>query len=512
MKKRILYSLLALPLVAMTSCNDFLDDLPDNRTEANTPDKIRNLLVSAYPTALPWTIHEYMSDNMTDVNRHYGFIAPVFNQAYNFKEIDGIDEYDNPTAVWEACYSAAAAANMALESIEQLGNPDECSPMRGEALLCRAYAHFVLANTFCQAYNPQSSNTDLGIPYLEETEKSVGATYSRGTVASVYAKIEKDIVDGLPLISDEIYKQIKYHFNSDAANAFAAQFYLYYGDYAKSIAHADKVLMDKITGTSFSAELRDMSVFANFTARKEFAYQWASTDEPANLMLCPAFTISLYGMQSGNGRYSYTSQISSSVTGSSGPWGNPLPVYQLFGDQSSMVFPKADPWFIYSDIGSDVGDYKAMFAAFTTDKLTLWRAEAYAMMNEFDKAAEDLSRWYVSHGRSAANKTQIYNFYEACKPGGSYENPGIYLDMNPRFAIAPDMQTNFILACLHARRIETLHEGTRLEDLKRFGVRYTHYVDRGTNIDILPYDERLALQLPNKVTSAGLPANPRTTN
>ena len=38
--KIMVMCLAAAPLVALTSCNDFLDTMPDNRTELNTPEKI----------------------------------------------------------------------------------------------------------------------------------------------------------------------------------------------------------------------------------------------------------------------------------------------------------------------------------------------------------------------------------------------------------------------------------------------------------------------------------------
>jgi hypothetical protein len=79
----------------------------------------------------------------------------------------------------------------------------------------------------------------------------------------------------------------------------------------------------------------------------------------------------------------------------------------------------------------------------------------------------------------------------------------------PRFTVEPGTQENLIHAILHARRLVTLQEGTRLQDLKRYGIAYTHYVDGADNIEIEPYDKRLAIQLPTAVISAGLQANPR---
>ena len=66
-----------------------------------------------------------------------------------------------------------------------------------------------------------------------------------------------------------------------------------------------------------------------------------------------------------------------------------------------------------------------------------------------------------------------------------------------------------VRACLHARRIMTVHEGTRLQDLKRYGVSYTHALDGEAPVEVTPYDKRLAIQLPNTVVAAGLAENPR---
>lgn len=51
MKKIKYIALSACAALSLTSCNDFLDKLPDDRAEVNSNSKITNLLVAAYPTA-----------------------------------------------------------------------------------------------------------------------------------------------------------------------------------------------------------------------------------------------------------------------------------------------------------------------------------------------------------------------------------------------------------------------------------------------------------------------------
>ena len=57
-----------------------------------------------------------------------------------------------------------------------LGDKAPNAAQRGEALICRAYNHFVLATTFCKAYGT-NADKDLGIPYIKEPETSVNPQY-----------------------------------------------------------------------------------------------------------------------------------------------------------------------------------------------------------------------------------------------------------------------------------------------------------------------------------------------
>ena len=62
---------------------------------------------------------------------------------------------------------------------------------------------------------------------------------------------------------------------------------------------------------------------------------------------------------------------------------------------------------------------------------------------------------------------------------------------------------------LHLRRVETVQEGLRWLDIKRYGIEISHNRD-GETPDVLTKDDlRRAWQLPQDVISAGVPGNPR---
>ena len=184
MKKSIFYTFgLALAAIAFASCDDFLDKMPDSRAELDTEEKVVKMLVSAYPDNTYNMCAEFSSDNVDD----YGSIKS-YNQLqeelYNWQEVSSVETNENPNAVWGDAYTAIAAANQALAAIEELGGAKtaKLQAAKGEALICRAYAHWVLVNMFCMHYNTNHPD-DLGVPYMEHAETELNPKYSRGTVA-----------------------------------------------------------------------------------------------------------------------------------------------------------------------------------------------------------------------------------------------------------------------------------------------------------------------------------------
>lgn len=487
-------------LLSMASCEKFLDEMPDNRTEIDSPDKVKQILVSAYSNSLPVTMQELMSDNATDYSSTINIGYDIFQEAYLFKQVTNTNR-DTPTWIWEDNYTAISSVNHALEAMEKLGVGEEMDPQRGEALMCRAYAHFTLVNAFSQAYNPQSSTKDLGIPYMTEPEKTVFSDVDRGTVAEVYEKIAADIEAGYPLINDAAYSQPKFHFTRKAAACFAAQFYLYYGKYDLAIKYANEAI-----GEDPTSLLRNWALYTG-TSSDEYTNTYVSTEEPANIF-CHGFTT--VTSRARGYRYVHTNALLNETLRSRGPWATyisngTLPVYNtvyVIG-QRSYFMPKTNEFFMYTDIANGIGYPYVVLVMFSTEKTILDRAEAHALSGNFDAAVRDLNYFYKQAGvNHTFTLEEITGYYESA-------NELTKKPIAPRFTVEAGTQENLIHAVLHARRIVTLQEGTRLQDLKRYGIAYTHYVDGADNIEIEPYDKRLAIQLPGAVISAGMQANPR---
>ena len=288
--------------VSLASCNKWLDVMPDNRAEVDTKEKVEKLLVSAYPENAYIMMSELSSDNVDDFGESAAYSNRIYSQLYRWEEVTESDNED-PKAVWGALYGAITNANQAISAIDEMGNGDDLKAARGEALVARAYSHFLLANLFCKAYDPATAQSDLGIPYMDKPETELNPQYERGTVAEVYEKIAKDLEEGLPLINDAMYTVPKYHFNEKAAYTFASRVYLFYGDWDKTIEYANKVL-----GTAPAELMRDYNTLAALPRDlKVVGLEYNSTNAKGNFLVQTGY--SALGLVFGP--YYYESRISS---------------------------------------------------------------------------------------------------------------------------------------------------------------------------------------------------------
>lgn len=512
----------------LLSCADFLDELPDNRTELN-PSDVDKVLLSAYPTTTMCEIAEMSSDN-TDA---YPNSFSAFNRLQEdlYKWDDSAEKADDsPHSLWEACYIAVAACNQALLTVEKAGNPTSLAHVRGEALVCRAYAHFLLANVFCKAYST-AAKTDLGIPYMKDIETTVLPGYDRGSLDETYKNIEADLLAGIDLISDNAYKVVKYHFNKKAACAFAARFYLYYvqpdkSNYDKVIQYADKVL-----GSNAAMATRDWKSLGALDLNGDVEPNaYVNVNNNANLLLISAhsywgYVHAPYGLGE---RYAHGPLAALETCNSNGPWGNysgkkDESIYYMFPWSNSSALPTkiviqkvAQYKEVVDAVAGTINGYMVN-AAFTTDETLLCRAEAYVMKGSafYQQAIADLNIWQTSYTRAATALTvESVDAYYTGLPYYKPLAPTVKKELHPDFAIADKTQENLIHCVLHARRVMTLHEGLRWQDIKRYGIVVYRRLITNTGLvsitDELNTDDlRRAIQIPSDVISAGMKPNPR---
>ena len=531
--KNIIYkgSLMLASVAILASCADQLDTLPDNRTTLDTPKKIAGLLVTAYPDRTPTLFNEWMSDN-TDYMGAQNSQGNRGGDQYFFWQEQTEGGNDSPEQVWMLYYEGVYKANEALAAIEDQGGPknDILRNSKGEALLIRAYDHFILANEFCRPYNGKTSTKDAGLYYATGiADFSAAAEQSnRGTVADVYAKIAADIEAGIPLLNDT-YEVPKYHFNKQAAYAFATRFYLYYEKWEKAKEYADKLL-----GSNPAASLRDYRALQAMPLSKseqavKIAEAYCSASADCNLLV--QTSVSNAGMALApwliSKRYTLTNYLAETeLFLSNNIWGTssnliwkPFTVNQ--GESNFALLMKLPREFEVINTTTGTGFLHTLNVDFTMDEALLNRAEAEIMLGQNDAACADMTIWMKNFFNTNVTltptsvqtyfKTVPYAYADAAKMVPSFKK-----HISPRFTIDAEgsVQESLLQCLLNFRRIETVHQGMRWMDIRRYNIEIPRRLIGANgrpsqNLDWLEKDDpRQVVQIPQSIREAGVAGNP----
>jgi len=501
MKNKILYVPFCLLLVAGSGCNKFLDKEPDNRAKINTPEKISQLLATAYPQSNYQAFAETMSDNVDDIADNLNTDA-LLNDVYLFRDTKE-NQQDSPEAFWYACYTSIAAANQALETISKVANPDDYKNQRGEALVCRAFSHFMLVTFFSKFYNAATANTDPGIPYVTVPETVVIKQYERKTVQYVYDMIKKDLDEGMPLLEDKAYDIPKFHFNVAAAAAFATRFYLHQKNWPKVIEYAGKA----IPGGNYASFIRGMndptSPYNAITDVTELFKVYARSTESANLLLVE--TSSLWSRNYYTARWGVTLLKSREIYPAVDVLSGGTTAYKRYSiaSGSHQLMPKIDEYFVRETVDANFGQPYVMVPLFAAEEVLFSHAEALFYSGDI-AGAIGLLNTFVSK--------RITNY-----------NPTTHRVTETRInTIFPQVTTeegtkklpSVLQAILYYKRMDYVHEGMRWFDILRYELPVKHYIRRTAteiqdSVVITPTDPRKVLQLPESSKQAGLEQNPR---
>lgn len=490
MQKILRYTAFAL-LFTTTGCKKFLDQSPDNRATLLTPEQVGQLLGTAYPQANYMAFTESISDNVAD--KGSGVQDKTNVDPFFFRDVAD-NQQDSPEYYWNACYTAISAANQALDVINNSSDTTKFNAQKGEALVCRAYAHFMLVTFFSKVYDPNTANGDAGIPYVTSPETTVFKQYDRKTVAYVYQMIEQDLVRGLPLIDDTKYTVPRYHFTKAAANAFATRFYLFKRDYAKVVAHANQVL----PATDIPSMLRPWNTtYLTYSPQEMFAIYQRAT-ERANLLLCE--TGSVWGRNYYTVRYGMNSRVRDEV----------LSVESLVNDSAELAFryqtytsgtnniviPKVNEYFVRSSVNANIGLPYVMVPLFTTEEVLFNRMEANIYLNTTNANA-------VIADLNIYASTRIKDYVFAKHEITPAKLQAYYRTTNVR--------SNALDAILDFKRAEYVQEGMRWFDLLRYAADFpvTHTTNDGQTFTLPANDPRRVFQLPESVRQSGMPLNPR---
>lgn len=207
-------------------CSDYLGESPDNRIQLTEIEDYKALVTNAYPGA-----YHLFTEIMTDNYKYYDYpgtnnitivewFKPMYIWSDKYMQILAV----GPARAWEYYYGEIYKTNEVLKGIDNAEGKDEelRNQVKGEALLLRAYCHFMLVNLFGKQYNASTAATDLGVPYATKPQEDNVAEYPRDNIKDVYDWIERDALEGVALLVDKKVNVPKYHLPKLLLTLFSA--------------------------------------------------------------------------------------------------------------------------------------------------------------------------------------------------------------------------------------------------------------------------------------------------
>ncbi len=480
-------SLALAGVLAFSGCNDFLDENPDNRVALEDLENAAQVLVNGYSDSSP-NFTDWMTDDVVFTTGTT--IRTSHRQIFNWEEVTtGPTEQDTPDHYWFAAYEAISHANEVLSILDALpANSEEelarKQAIEGEARLIRAYHHFMLVNMFSQHYDEDDASTDLGIPYVKEPETTFLASYERLSVEETYDEIEDDLLRGLDLVDDTFFENSgKYHFNRNAALAFASRFYLFKREFRTSLQYSNELL-----GNNPDAFIKDLTSEEFLLARSsviEYPRLYTSPDQAGNLLLMRKISlVQRPDFAFGPGRDDYGDLFGFTPFGGlTDMRENPAFVKGF----ESLLPARYENLFQRLNLNSNVGFPYYIHIAFSGEEVLLNRAEANAWLGNLDGAIADM--------QVLANRRFT---------GG---DPELDLETIQNFIGSRNAQNDVLsYIVLLERRKEFIMQGMRWWDIKRYDLR----VQRTTGAVLESEDLRKVMQIPTSaVDVGGLEPNPR---
>ena len=299
-------------------------------------------------------------------------------------------------------------------------------------------------------------------------------------------------------------------------------------NYEKAIRYASQVL-----GSDPTTVMRNYEPYRTL-GREDFANLWIRSEDQANIMLLATYSIApRYLTWATSSRFAHNYDVTAYETfWVDMPWGsgssNNTIIYanNLYGSNQCVAFPSYEEQFEYTDKVAGIGYTHSVDPIFTGDMTILERAEAYCLSGQLENAVKDINTWITTHCKEVEGSTvrpvmtvaNISSYvtgtdYAKRTPDGNRDR-SFRKHMHPQgFTIGAEGsdQECMLQFILHMKRLETVFHGVRMQDLKRYGIEYTHLLAGEDPQVFIRGDLRGAIQIPNTVVAAGLQGNPRQT-
>lgn len=165
------------------------------------------------------------------------------NQGYSIFNWSVFPTTQEVGSVWSYYFTTIMHINYSLQHMQEtldngVREAEEIRKYMGEMYFFRAYVMHHAALIFCEDYDPDKADTQLGLPY--STEWNPDAKLRRGTLKALYEQVEKDLKQAELAVTTE-GSQNAIYLTKDAITAFRAQLALHLHQYEAASQYASSL-------------------------------------------------------------------------------------------------------------------------------------------------------------------------------------------------------------------------------------------------------------------------------
>ena len=240
--KKLAYICALTGMLALSSCNDYLDIVPKGERIPTTLADYEALLRDEYTIGYSPILQSFYLLNDEYLTRS-SLGSPTLSAAnYLWDEstdrtlLNNADEstyYNN--------YAAISSCNLILENVPTAteATDEERTEVMNYARVVRAMSYYILTNYYADTYDATTAAEKLSVPLI--TSANINAPYTQATLADMYDFIISDLTtaidNGIPAQSMTVI-----HPNLGAAYALLARVYLQMGNYPEALRNANLAL------------------------------------------------------------------------------------------------------------------------------------------------------------------------------------------------------------------------------------------------------------------------------
>ena len=280
--------------VSMTSCLEKIpgDYIPEKEGMKTLPDA-EQTLTGIYSAYMSGSLYSGYLTLLPDIQADLVYAVQGNSNTYGTHWLWDIRSTNAEIeAVYGALYRVIGRCNFYLDQVEELRSSltiDEeiqiLDYYTGEVYCARALAYSELIKCFCEAYDPATASSDLGVvlsdTYFGEQPKK------RSTLEESYAFVLADLAKAEELLDEENDWYGSVYFTQAAAHALHARVALYMQDWDSAIEHSTKLIDRRDV---FSLATTD--IYSG--AQSYIDYMWTN-DLSFEIIWKVGFTVTSYG-------------------------------------------------------------------------------------------------------------------------------------------------------------------------------------------------------------------------